>query len=54
MRWVGHPWTFFNTFLRRLKLFLDFKVIVQIANFVGELAILGRVQVLVWNLPSLG
>ena len=48
------PVDVFNTFLRRLKLFLDFKVIVQIANFVGELAILGRVQVLLWNLPSFG
>ena len=37
-----------------LRLLLDLKVIVQIANFVGELAILGRVQVLLCNLPSFG
>ena len=48
------PVDVFNTFLRLVKLLLDLKVIVQIANFVGELAILGRVQVLVWNLPSFG
>jgi len=48
------PVDVFNTFLRFLKLLLDFKVIVQIANFVGKLAILGHVQVLVWNLPSFG
>lgn len=48
------PVDVFKTFLRLLKLLLDFKVIVQIANFVGELAILGRVQVLLWNLPSFG
>ena len=30
----------FNTFLRLLRLLFDLKVIVQIANFVGELAIL--------------
>ena len=41
------PVDVFNTFLRLVKLLLDLKVIVQIANFVGELAILGRVQVLV-------
>ena len=48
------PVDVFNTFLRLRKLLLDLKVIVQIANFVGELAILGRVQVLVCNLPSFG
>ena len=44
----------FNTVLRLLKFSLDFKVIVQIANFAGTLAILGRVQELLWNLPSFG
>ena len=48
------PVDVFNTFLRRLKLLLDFKVIVQITNFAWKLAILRRVQVLVWNLPSFG
>lgn len=48
------PVDVFNTFLRRLKLFLDFKVIEQITNFAGKLAILGRVQVLPWNFTFIG
>ena len=44
----------FNTVLRLLKFSLVFKVIVQIANFAGTLVILGRVQELLWNLPSFG